>query len=80
MLESAITKKGQTTLPKPVLDTLGVQAGDRVRYIVLDGAVRILPVRSIRRLFGALKHDGPPVTVPEMEQAIAASRIRVRAP
>ena len=31
MLESAITKKGQTTLPKPVLDTLGVQAGDRVR-------------------------------------------------
>ena len=31
MLESAITKKGQTTLPKPVLDTLGVQAGDRLR-------------------------------------------------
>ncbi len=71
MLESAITKKGQTTLPKPVRDTLGVQAGDRVRYIVLDGEVRILPVRPIRRLFGALQHDGPPVTVAEMEQAIA---------
>ena len=80
MLESAITKKGQTTLPQHVLDTLGVQAGDRVRYIVLDGEVRILPVRPIRRLFGALKHDGPPVTVAEMEQAIAASRVRVRAP
>lgn len=71
MLESAITKKGQTTLPKPVRDTLGVQAGDRVRYIVLDGEVRILPVRPIRRLFGALQHDGPPVTVAEMEQAVA---------
>lgn len=71
MLESAITKKGQTTLPKPVRDTLGVRAGDRVRYVVLDGEVRILPVRSIRRLFGVLKHDGPPVTVGEMEQAVA---------
>ena len=71
MLESSVTKKGQTTLPKPVRDTLGVQAGDRVRYVVLDDEVRILPVRPIRRLFGALKHDGPPVTVEEMERAVA---------
>lgn len=71
MLESAITKKGQTTLPKPVRDTLGVRAGDRVRYVVLDGEVRILPVRPIRRLFGVLKHDGPSVTVHDMEQAVA---------
>lgn len=71
MLESAVTKKGQTTLPKPVRDTLGVQAGDRVRYIVLDGEVRILPVRPIRRLFGVLKHDGPPVTVEGMKRAVA---------
>lgn len=71
MLESAVTKKGQTTLPKPVRDTLGVQPGDRVRYVVLDGEVRLLPVRPIRRLFGALKHDGPPVTVEEMKRAVA---------
>ena len=71
MLESAVTKKGQTTLPKPVRDTLGVRAGDRVRYIVLDGELRILPVRPIRRLFGILRHDGPPVTEEEMEQAVA---------
>ncbi|MXW16191.1 MAG: AbrB/MazE/SpoVT family DNA-binding domain-containing protein [Gemmatimonadetes bacterium] len=71
MLESAVTKKGQTTLPKPVRDTLGVKAGDRLRYIVLDGEVRILPVRPIRRLFGVLKHDGPPVTVGEMNRAVA---------
>lgn len=71
MLESSVTKKGQTTLPKPVRDALGVQAGDRVRYVVLDGEVRILPVRPIHRLFGALKHDGPPVTVEEMKRAVA---------
>lgn len=71
MLESTVTKKGQTTLPKPVRDTLGVQTGDRVRYVVLDGEVRILPVRPIRRLFGVLKHDGPPVTVEEIKRAVA---------
>ena len=60
MLESAVTKTGRTTLPKPVRDTLGLKAGDRVRYIVLDGEVRFLPVRPIHRLFGVLKHDGPP--------------------
>ena len=72
MLESSVTKKGQTTLPKAVRDTLRVKAGDRVRYIVLDGEVRILPVRPIRRLFGALKHDGAPVTMEEMERAAAS--------
>ena len=70
MLESAVTKKGQT-LPKPVRDMLGVKAGDRVRYIVLDGEVRILPVRPIGRLLGVLKHDGPSVTVEEMKRAVA---------
>ena len=71
MIESAITTKGQTTLPKPVRDALGVRAGDRVRYLIVDGDVRILPVRSIDRLFGVLKADGPPATLDDMERAIA---------
>ena len=71
MLESSVTKKGQTTLPKPVRESLGLQAGGRVRYIIADGEVRILPMRPISRLFGALRHDGPTVTLEEMEQAIA---------
>ena len=71
MLESAVTKKGQTTLPKPVRETLGVGAGDRVRYVILEGEVRILPVRPIHRLFGVLEHDGPPMSLEEMDQAVA---------
>ena len=71
MIESSITKKRQTTLPKPVRETLGVQAGDRVRYVISNGAVRILAVRPISRLFGMLQHNGPAVTVEEMEQSIA---------
>jgi AbrB family looped-hinge helix DNA binding protein len=71
MIESSITKKGQTTLPKPVRETLGLRAGDRVRYLISDNEVRILPVRSIGRLFGVLRHEGSAVTVEEMEQAVA---------
>ena len=71
MITSAITSKGQTTLPKQVREALGVGAGDRVRYVILDNEVRVLPVRPIGRLFGALKHDGPRVTPEDMERAIA---------
>ena len=71
MIESGITSKGQTTLPKAVREALSVHAGDRVRYIIQDGEVRIMPVRPIARLFGVLRHDGPLVTLDDMERAIA---------
>ena len=71
MIESTLTSKGQTTLPKPVRDALAVGAGDRVRYVISDREVRILPVRPIGRLFGMLKHDAPPVSLADMERAIA---------
>ena len=70
MIESAITSKGQTTLPKLVREALGLKAGDRVCYIILDDAVQILPVQPIGRLYGALQHSGPSVTLEDMEEAI----------
>ena len=71
MIESTITTKGRTTLPKPIREALSVQAGDRVRYVILDGRAMIMPVRPIGRLFRSLKYDGPPVTLEEMDRAIA---------
>ena len=71
MVESTITSKGQTTLPKPVREALGVRPGDRVRYIILDDGVRIIPMRPIARLFGMLKYEGPPKTLEDIERAIA---------
>ncbi len=77
MIESGITSKGQTTLPKAVREALGLKAGDRVRYAILNGKVMILPVRPVSRLFGMLKlkYDGPPVTLEEMDRAIAEGAI-----
>ena len=71
MIESSITSRGQTTLPKIVREALSVEAGDKVRYIVHGDEVRIRKVKPIGRLFGALKYDGPPVSLQDMERAIA---------
>lgn len=71
MIESGVTSKGQTTLPRPVREALSVRAGDRVRYIINGADVRIVPVRPLARLFGVLRRDGPAVTLDEMERAIA---------
>ena len=71
MVESTITSRGQTTLPKAVREALGVAAGDRVRYVIVEGGVRILPVRPLARLFGALCYDGRPATLGDMEYAVA---------
>ena len=72
MIESAVTAKGQTTLPKAVREALSLVAGDRVRYFVHDGEVRIQKVRPINRLYGALPYDGPPVSIAEMQEAIVS--------
>ena len=73
MVESAITSKGQTTLPKPVRTALGVGEGDRVRYVILEDEVRIRPVRPISRLYGLLRRPDaePAATLKDMERAIA---------
>ena len=71
MTESTVTSRGQTTLPKAVRTALGVKPGDRIRYVVLEDGVRILPMRPVARLFGAFGHDGPPASLEDMDRAIA---------
>lgn len=72
MIESSITSKGQMTLPKKVREALSIEPGDRVRYVIEGERVRILPVRPISRLYGILPYQGPPVTLEDMDHAIAA--------
>ena len=71
MLESSVNYRGQTTLPDTVRDALGLQAGDRVRYVILDEGVLMMSVRPTSRLFGNLKYDGPAVSLEDMERGIA---------
>jgi AbrB family looped-hinge helix DNA binding protein len=73
MHESTVTIKGQTTLPRDVRAALGLTSGDKVRYLILDGEVRILKARSVKELRGILGRSGQkPVSLEEMDEAIGA--------
>lgn len=71
-----MTSRGQTTLPKEVREALDLKAGDRVRYFIYGGEVRIAPVLPLSRLFGALEYDGPAAALEEMDRAIAEGACR----
>jgi antitoxin PrlF len=71
-MESAITTKGQATIPKAIRERLGLKAGDRVKFFVHpDGSVVLLPKRPAAALRGIVKARRA-VTVDEMNEAAAA--------
>lgn len=78
MLESTVTVKGQTTLPKDVRAALGLASGGKIRYLVLPGGeVRILKTGSVKRLAGMLASPAKePVSLEQMEAAIAEDAAR----
>ena len=70
-MESSVNYRGQTTLPEAVRDALGLKAGDKVRFVLVDEGILMMPVRPTSRLFGSLKYDGLPVGLEEMDDGIA---------
>jgi AbrB family looped-hinge helix DNA binding protein len=71
-MESAITVKGQATIPKAIREHLRLKPGDRVKFFVHpDGTVVLLPKVSARALRGIFKTRRRPVTIAEMNDAIA---------
>ena len=81
MQESTVTVKGQTTLPKDVRTALGLTSGDRVRYVILEGEVRIVKACSVKDLKGMLaRPDRKSVSLEAMDEAIAAAAIDSEVP
>ncbi len=72
-VESAITKKGQATIPKTVREHLHLKPGDRVRFFLHpDGSVVLLPKLPVTALRGMIKRRGAPVTIEDMDEAVIA--------
>ena len=72
-MDSAITVKGQATIPKAIRDHLRLKPGDRVKFFVHpDGSVVLLPKLPASALRGIVKARRRPVTVEAMNEAIAA--------
>lgn len=72
-MESAITVKGQATIPKAIRDHLRLKPGDRVKFFVHpDGSVVLLPKRPATVLRGIVRpRRRRPVTIEEMDEAVA---------
>ena len=73
-MESAITAKGQTTIPKAIREHLLLKPGDRVKFFVHpDGSVVLLPKLPVTALRGIVKPRRRAVTIDEMNNAAAGA-------
>lgn len=72
-MESAITVKGQATIPKAIREHLGLKPGDRIKFFLHpDGSVVLLPKRPAGALRGLVKsRRRGPVSIAEMTKAAA---------
>jgi antitoxin PrlF len=71
-MESAITVKGQATIPKAIRNHLGLGPGDRIKFFIHpDGTVVLLPKLPVRLLRGMLRRPRRPVSIERMREAIA---------
>ena len=69
-MESAITVKGQATIPRAVRKHLGLKPGDRVKFFMHpDGSVVLLPKLPASALRGIVKsRRRRPVTIEKMTE------------
>jgi antitoxin PrlF len=75
MTTSTITSKGQITIPAVVRAALGVSTGDRVEFIQVESGrfelvAATLPISALK---GMVKKPIKPVTIEEMNEAIAVA-------
>ena len=74
-MESALTVKGQATIPKAIREHLHLEPGDRVKFFLHpDGSVVILPKVRTSALKGIVSPRRR-ISMEEMETAIGKSAL-----
>jgi antitoxin PrlF len=74
MVTATLTSKGQITIPKIVRDSLHLNSGDRIAFILRDHSEAVMkPVtKTVDQVFGKLHRSGEITrTVAEMNEAVA---------
>lgn len=68
MAESAVTSKGQITIPAEVRRAMGLQHQDRVVFTVMPDGTTVMraKTRSLRTLAGLLKRTGKKLSIGKM--------------
>lgn len=76
-MESALSVKGQATIPKAIRDHLHLEAGDRIKFFVHpDGTVVILPKIPTSALKGMVpRRKRRRASLEQMDRSIAEGAI-----
>ena len=78
MQQSTLTSKGQVTIPKLVRDSLALQVGDKIEFVLTENnEVLLRPVtKKVDEVFGRLfKADRAAVDIADMD-ALIKQKIR----
>jgi AbrB family looped-hinge helix DNA binding protein len=78
MPSATLTSKGQITIPAEVRAKLGVTFGDRIDFVEVEkGQFVIMPATcSVQELKGLVPKPKKPVSIEEMNGAIAMRKLR----
>jgi AbrB family looped-hinge helix DNA binding protein len=73
MTTATVTSKGQITIPVSVRTALGLSSGDRIEFVELaNGQFAIVAAtQSVTTLKGMIRKPKKPVSIAEMNSAIA---------
>ena len=73
-----VTSKGQVTIPVEIRNMLRLNTGDRIDFVVFDkNRVELMPKKgSVGSLKGLVKWSGKPMTLKQMDEAIAGEVCR----
>jgi AbrB family looped-hinge helix DNA binding protein len=76
-MESALSIKGQATIPKAIREHLRLEPGDRIKFFKHpDGTVVILPKLPTSRLKGIVAgRRRRPASIAEMDEAVMAGAV-----
>ena len=80
MSTATMTSKGQITIPALVRAALGVEAGDRVEFVQIEPGhfELVAATQSVTALKGLVRKPAAPVTIKDMNAAIATHGAKAR--
>lgn len=77
-LSAVVSSKGQVVIPSGVRKRLGLVQGSVLRFVLDADSVRLLPAAGdVRRLKGRLPRPKEPVSVEDMNRALAERRASI---
>lgn len=73
MTTATLTTKGQVTIPSDVRQRMGIESGDRIEFVEIEGGFAIKPaINDVRSLKGLLRKPSRSVSIDDMNASIRA--------